>query len=91
MEINKTTDVYTITYIVTENIFIKHFQVNPDFRKYGFGTNIIKNLLEEYNMPIMLECWPTLWPFYEKIGFIRVGQTYDGYYEVELKIKKNGK
>ena len=36
-----------------------------------------------------MECWPTLLDFYRKLGFYKVGLTYDGYYEMYKEYKEN--
>jgi predicted GNAT family N-acyltransferase len=70
-------------------IFVKLFRIEPFYRKQGYSKRIITSLCDKYNnKSIHLECWPTLWPFYKKLGFKKVCNTVDGYFEVYFNPNK---
>jgi predicted GNAT family N-acyltransferase len=78
--------IYSINYIIcSEHIHVNTFMIKPIYRGRGYSRRIIYNIRYKYNLPIVLECFPTLFDYYKHSGFVEIGNTYDGYIEMILK------
>lgn len=76
---NKT---FSITYSKYSNgVHIHTLRIEEQFRNRGIATKIINNLYMKFGS-VSLECWITLVPFYEKMGFIDMGVDEHDYYEM---------
>jgi hypothetical protein len=78
-------------FLYEESIFICKFSINKEFQGRRLSYMIFKYLSLKYKRSISLDCWPTLFDYYTKLGFIKTGESNDGYYEMELTKTKNGK
>ena len=85
------TDIYYLKYcVLSECVYVDIFHIEPMYRGRGFSYKIFSKLQEKYNLPIMLECWPTLINFYRKLGFKTLAEeknepmfySEDGYVEM---------
>lgn len=77
-------DIFKVDYTVGEVVFINHIFVEAKYRRNGYATRIIVYLKKFHKMPVVLHSFPTLAPFYEKLGFRKVCDTNDGYIEFAL-------
>ena len=77
--------IYTVDYNITDNvIYLTHIFIYDEYRGKGFSKKIIDTLQKKHFMPIILECWPTLVPFYNKLGFYQTFNiSEDGYIEMK--------
>jgi hypothetical protein len=82
MYFNIRNKIYTLEYNVGEVVYVKIFSISNKYRGLKYSYRIF-NSLTKYKLPIVLECWPTLIPFYQKLGFKEVGMMHDGYIEME--------
>lgn len=77
------TEIYYIKYCVfPEYVYVDLFHIEPMYRGRGYSYKIFSSLQEKYNLPIMLQCWPTLINFYKKLGFKTLDKNEDGYVEM---------
>lgn len=72
--------IYYIDYFVEDNIFVNHFGINKEFQGRKYSYRIFESLQKKHDKPIYLECYPTLYEFYLKLGFCKIEDTYDGYF-----------
>jgi len=82
-----TNKIYTIDYDICDVIFINHISVNKEYQRKGYCRRILNNLQKQYQLPIALECWPTLLEFYINLGFEIKCNTIDGYIEMKKDYK----
>ena len=68
-------------YLYSNHIFISHFQIASKYRGRKYSYRIFESLLSKYKRCIMLECFKTLLPYYQKLCF-RISEQEDnqGYY-----------
>ena len=80
---NIKTEIYYIEYSIYTNevIFVHTFGINDEHQSQGHSYKVF-NELKTYGLPIVLECWPTLIEFYNKLGFIKECDTREGYAEM---------
>lgn len=57
-------------------LYIEHFAINSDFRNGGYGSRILRSLLESTDKPVIIEIDPQIdeisirrLHFYERLGF----------------------
>lgn len=91
--VEENNEIYYLQYsILTDSIYINRFNINVKYRNKKYSYKIINDLITKYNLPIVLECWPTLIPFYKKLGFNYLYEDqilstlYSGYVEMIKKI-----
>lgn len=75
-------------FLSKDSLFICNFSIHDKYRGKKFSYLIFKYLLRKYKVDVTLDCWPTLFDYYTKLGFIKTGESNDGYYEMELKYGK---
>lgn len=63
-------------------IELKYLYVLPEFRKQGFGRELLESIKAEHDCPIKATIMPSTKAFYEKLGFTQVFQR--GQYPVML-------
>lgn len=84
--------IYYINYIeCVDCVYVSLFGIKKNYRGRGYSRRIFNNLQRKYGKPIYLECWHTLIPFYEKIGFFKVTEDidYQEYNEMILPVNVN--
>lgn len=81
------TATYTIDYDIVDDtisndifIFIHHIRVEDAYRRKGIASSVLSELQKIYKTSIMLLCFETLKPFYERIGFHVHELCEDDYY-----------
>lgn len=82
MFISKYANCYNIRYNVGETIFVNTFSINHLYRGKKLSYKIFNELQLYYKKDIVLECYPTLLPFYKKLGFEVICETNLGYLEI---------
>lgn len=78
-----TKDTHQIKYriIAGKLISVHTFRIKVAHRGKGHSYKVFDEL-KNHGLPIVLECWPTLVKFYEKLGFVKECDTCDGYAEM---------
>ena len=51
-----------------QNTFIRNLYTDPDFRKMGYGSNLIRYVQKRYDC-LQLDCKPYLVEFYKRLDF----------------------
>ena len=68
-----------------KTIWIDTFYIEPEYRGRGYARRIINRVRDRFKTDIGLECFPTLYSFYRKLGFSDTGYiSVDGYHEMVL-------
>ena len=75
--------------LYSHHIFIDHFQIASKYRGCKYSYRIFESLLSKYKRRIMLECFKTLLPYYQKLGFsISEQEDNQGYYIMTKEYKE---
>lgn len=71
------------TYEVFEEcVFIGNLYTKPECRKRGHARNLLNMLQERFKTDLYLDCFFTLKPFYERLGFAEYDSLPDNYFEM---------
>lgn len=77
-------------HLYSHHVFISCFHITPDYRGRKYSYRIFENILRKYKQDIMLECFHTCLPYYEKLGFmINEQEDMQGYYLLIKNHKKS--
>lgn len=59
-----------VLWIYEKHIFICNFEIKSNYRNRKYSYRIFNNIQKKYGRDLYLECYPTLFKFYRKLGFI---------------------
>jgi len=88
MEINN--EQFCIKYSVERYyIFVESFSIHFNHRNKKLSYKIFNDLQQEHNLPIILNCFHTLIPYYKKLGFKIDDQWDEEYFQMSKQLKGN--
>ena len=76
-------------HLYSNHIFISHFQILNKYRGRKYSYRIFESILQKYKQCMMLECFKTCLPYYQKLGFsISEQEDNQGYYIMVKEYKE---